>query len=292
MGDSPDASRWRDEKKLLRRGPGTFYRRVQTWRFLLGRDRRAVQAFLRGRYPIALSLAARLRLLRRLLRISDALRGYHSLSEILRVGDHILRLAGRKELRVVEVGAGSGASTAKLSLFVELAGGRLDVIDTFRGIPDNDEHHQLIDGRCLRFMRGAFRGRLGAVERRVREHGAVHVCAFHKGLAQDLLPALEGHVDVALLDVDLIASTRACVEELLPRLREGGRIFSQDGHLRATHELLGDPSFWQCSFALPAPRVEGLLTSFEGAPATKLLAIHPLRVASSREIRLPQRAAP
>lgn len=275
MGEAPDASRWRDEKKLLRRGPGTLYRRFQTWRFLLGRDRKACQDFLHARYPIELSLWARLRLLRRLMRISDEVRGYHTLSEILRVGDHILRLAGRQELRVVEVGAGSGASTAKLSLFVEIARGKLDVIDTFQGIPDNDEHHQLIDGRDLRFMRGAFRGRLGAVERRVREHGAIDVCAFHKGLAQDLLPALGGHVDVALIDVDLIASTRACVEHLLPRLREGGRLFSQDGHLRATHELLGAASFWQGVFARPAPPIEGLLRSFDEAPPTKLIAIHP-----------------
>ncbi|MDH5491570.1 MAG: class I SAM-dependent methyltransferase [Myxococcales bacterium] len=276
MGERPDPSRWKNERRWLRRGPGSLYRRAQTWRFLLGRDRAAALAFLRADYPLPLPLGRRLRLLRQLMRVSDALRGYHTLEEILRVGDRILRLAHRRDLLVVEVGAGSGASTAKLSLFVELAGGRLLVFDTFQGIPENDERHHLLDGRELRFMKGAFRGRLGAVRRRVARFGAIERCEFHKGLAQQTLPlGVPGAVDVALLDVDLVASTEACVAHLMPRLRAGGRIFSQDGHLRATHALLADPAFWSERVGMTRPRIDGLLERVEPGSQGKLLEVHP-----------------
>ena len=258
MGEGADPARWRDERRRLRRGPGTVLRKLQTLRFLGSRDRGAVLAFLLAPYPVSISLAERLRLLRGFVRITNALRGYHTLSEMLTVTDRILARADRRDLVVVEVGSGSGSSTAKLSLVTALAGGRLEVFDTFQGIPDNDERHQLLDGRSLIFKRGAFRGRLGAVQRRVARFGVVDRCTFHKGRVEDTLPEMTGHVDVALLDVDLVASTRASLRELLPRLRSGGVILSQDGHLRATHELLADEAFFRDEVGCEMPRVRGL----------------------------------
>jgi O-methyltransferase len=177
---------------------------------------------------------------------------------MLSVSDRVLRLAGRPGLRVVECGAGAGASTAKLSLAVRAVGGTLDVFDTFRGIPDNDEKHHLLDGTPLRFLKGAFRGRLGAVKRRVAELGAPEVCSFEKGLFEDTLPSFEGPVDIALLDVDLVASTRTCLRALAPRLREGGSILSQDGHLRATHALVRDEGFWRDEVGIEPMKVRAL----------------------------------
>ena len=248
IGERGDPARWRNERRLVRRGPGTPMRALQTLRHLVLRDRGAVRRFLTAPYPAAaggrLSRRSRLAMLRRFVTITNQVRGYHTLTELLVATDRVLGLACRGELRVVEYGAGAGASTAKLSLAVRAAGGRLDVYDTFRGIPPNDERHELLDGTPVRFLKGAFRGRLGAVERRVGELGAREVCSFHKGLFEDTLPGLEGPVDVALLDVDLVASTATCLRALAPRIRPGGCILSQDGHLRATHALLADRAFW------------------------------------------------
>ena len=41
-----------------------------------------------------------------------------------------------------------------------------------------------------------------------------------------------------IFDVDLILSTRTCLEHFAPKMKPGGVIFSQDGHLRATIDLL------------------------------------------------------
>lgn len=249
--------RWSGQRRWFRRGTGTLYRKVESLRFLVTRDRRAVTRFLLARYPMELPLATRLGLLRDFTRITNAVRGYHTLAEILTVCDRVFRLAGRPGLTVVEAGAGSGSSTAKLSLAVKLAGGRLLVFDSFRGIPENQERHRLLDGRELVFRKGAFRGRLTTVEKHLRELGALEVCELHKGLFADTLPAIEGPFDVVLLDVDLVSSTRTCVEHFFPRLREGGVMFSQDGHLAATVELLSDASFWR-GLGVEAPSIPGL----------------------------------
>jgi O-methyltransferase len=164
----------------------------------------------------------------------------------------------RRRTVVVEAGAGPGSSTAKLSLATQAVGGELHVFDTFRGMPPNDETHSLLDGRSLRFLKGAFRGRLGAVRRRVDALGHLETCRFHKGLFADTLPPFDAAVDVVLLDVDLVQSTRECVKALYPRLRPGGVMFSQDGHLQATHELLGDPGFWRDEVGVPMPEIRGL----------------------------------
>lgn len=255
VGERGDAARWRNERRWFRRGPGTPYRKVQTLKHLITRDRAAVRRFLTRDLPF--SHTERLRLLKAVLRCTNAVRGYHTLSELLEVGGHILSLSGRPSLTVVEAGAGPGASTAKLSLFTHLAGGHLHVFDTFRGIPENAEQHHLADGTPIRFLKGAFRGRLGAVKKRVQRYGSLRSCTFHKGLFADTLPHFQGHVDVALLDVDLLSSTRECIAELFPRLRIGGCLFSQDGHLRLTHTLLADERFWREEVGRPRPKVSG-----------------------------------
>ncbi len=242
----------------MRRGTGSLYRRAQSVRFLFGRDRAAVLAFLRARYPVPLSLRHRVLLVARFLATTNHVRTYHTQGEMLRVADRILRLAGRPGLTVVEAGSGKGGSTAKLSLVTRLARGRLVVFDSFRGIPPNDERHRNLWGRPVAFRAGAFRGRLPSVRRTVARFGAPEVCEFRKGWFADTMPALDGPVDVALLDVDLLGSTRTCLTHLAPRLRPGGAIFTQDGHLEAVVALLGDARFWREDVGVEPPAIPGL----------------------------------
>lgn len=243
---------------LAGRGPGTLYRRIKSLEYLLTRDRLAVLAFLAGSSPTPLGFEARAALVARFIRITNQVRAYHTQTEMLSVARRILALAGRPGLTVVEAGAGKGASTAKLSLVARASGAKLIVFDSFRGIPENDEVHQHLDGRTIRFRAGAFTGRLRSVERVVRELGALEVCELRKGWFEETLPALETPVDVALLDVDLLSSTRTCLIHLMPRLRPGGAVFTQDGHLRAIVDLLASERFWRDEVGIEPPRIEGL----------------------------------
>jgi SAM-dependent methyltransferase len=203
------------------------------------------------------ALGARLRLLRRFVRATNAVRGYHTLTEMLHVANAILARAGRTPA-VLEAGCGYGASTAKLSLATRLAGGSLIACDSFVGIPENDEKHELLDGRKTEFRAGAFKGRLTSVRRVVETWGAPEVCRFEKGWFADVLPRLEGPFDVVVLDVDLGESTRTCLREIWPRVRSGGVLFSLDGQLRATHEILADSRFWREEVGCAPPPIQGL----------------------------------
>jgi len=241
----------------VKRGPGSLYRSLKSLEYLATRDRStALELVLAKDFP-SISIGARLGLIRRFVRATNAVRGYHTLREMLRIARAILARAGTSPV-VLEAGCGYGASTAKLSLAVRLARGSLVVCDSFQGIPDNDERHELLDGRKTEFRPGAFRGRLASVRRTVETWGALDVCRFEKGWFADVLPTIEGTLDVVVLDVDLADSTRTCVRELWPRLRPGGVLFSLDGQLRATHELLADARFWREEVGSEPPLVEGL----------------------------------
>ena len=241
----------------LKRGPGTWYRALKSLEYLLSRDRRAAFAFLVGPYS-TLPLRQRAAVIAQFIRITNQIRAYHTQTELLTVADRILRLAGRPNLTVVEAGTGKGASTAKLSLICRAAGARLFVFDSFRGLPDNAEVHRHRDGRTIRFREGAFTGRLAQVRRTVATLGALEVCEFRKGWFDQTLPGFAEPVDVALLDVDLLQSTRTCVRWLYPNLRAGGSIFSQDGHLEAIVDLLQSDEFWNTELGVPRPQIAGL----------------------------------
>jgi O-methyltransferase len=236
----------------MRRGPGTVWRKLLTLGYLASRDRLAALRFL------AAGERRRLAILRRLVAITNGVRGYHTLGEMLTIADAILRRAAGHAPLVVECGVGYGASTAKLSVAAAACGGRLVAFDSFRGIPANEEIHEHLDGRRTAFRPGAFRGRLATVQRTLERWGEP-VVELRKGLFADTLPAcaLED-IDVAVLDVDLVASTRTCLVHLYPRLREGGVLFTQDGHLRGVVELLGDPSFWREEVGAEPPGISGL----------------------------------
>ncbi len=237
----------------MQRGPGTLYRRLLTLRYLATRDRAAALRFLTGRRP-----GRRLRVLARFLHITNHVRGYHTLVEMLAVADAILVRGEAGPPLVVECGVGFGSSTAKLSVATAAVGGRLVACDSFRGIPANGEVHHHLDGRRVVFRPGAFRGRLRSVRRTVERWGAP-VVEYRKGWFEETLPALEATpLDVAILDVDLLSSTRTCVRHLYPRLAPGGVLFTQDGHLRAVVELLGNAGFWRDEVGVVPPVIPGL----------------------------------
>ncbi len=251
----PGGGRWR-------RGPGSLYRRLLTVAYLVSRDAAAVARFLAVRGDCG----RRSGVLRRFVTITNQVRGYHTLGEMVTVADAILR---RHAPVVVECGVGPGGSTAKLAVATAAAGGRLIACDTFRGIPANDERHRHLDGRPVVFREGAFRGREATV-RAVLDRWAEPVVELRRGRFEDTLPAMaERDLDVVVLDVDLLASTRCCLVHLFPRLAPGGILFTQDGHLEATVALLGDAAFWRDEVGVAPPAIAGL-------GRAKLLALLPV----------------
>ncbi|MDR0966312.1 MAG: TylF/MycF family methyltransferase [Myxococcales bacterium] len=245
------------------RGPGSLYRRLKSLGLLATRDRAAALAFLFADYPDPFPLAERIELIARFVAATNAIRCYHTQAELFVVADALLRMGRRPGLTVVEAGVAKAASSAKLSLVVSRLGGTLHLFDSFRGIPHNGEKLTRLDGSPVEFFKGAFTGRVPTVTQNLQRFGCPRCCVLHKGLFEETLPAFEPgagrFIDLALLDVDLLSSTRTCLTHLFPKLRLGGAIFTQDGHIREVVELLGSARFWIDEVGVVSPpRIEGL----------------------------------
>ena len=119
---------------------------------------------------------------------------------------------------MAEVGVFRGAS-AKLICAVK-GDKPLHLFDTFSGLPPSSEHdigvHQA----------GQYTSSLEDVRRYLQGYANVH---FHPGLFPDSAAGLEeSKYCFAHFDVDLYASTLACLEYFYPRMLPGGIILSHD----------------------------------------------------------------
>lgn len=153
----------------------------------------------------------------------------HTISELAEVAAAVLARKGLAG-EVAEFGSFKGGSTARLSLACAETRKRLLVFDSFDGLPEpgpGDRLHRI--RRAREFRRGEYRGALDEVQANVRRAGRLDVCEFVPGwfedsLAAHPLPALS----VALVDVDLVASTRRGLEAVWPAIVPGGVVFVHD----------------------------------------------------------------
>lgn len=184
----------------------------------------------------------------------------HTHAEMARIVARIFAIPADRRGCIVEAGCFKGGSTAKLSIAAAEAGRKLVVFDSFAGIPDNDEPHELtIFGDQARFGAGAYAGQLDEVVSNVRRYGDLDVCELVPGWFEDTLCTFTEPVAVGFIDVDLASSTRTCLEYLYPRLIPGGVLFSHDGHLPLCIEVLRNDEMWE-RIGGPRPVISGLGT--------------------------------
>lgn len=201
----------------------------------------------------------RLRIVRQIYVISFAVDCPHRQGEVLQFISHVLALPPEDDGVIVEAGCYKGGSTSKFSLAAKIVGKKLLVFDSFQGLPDNNEPHDYnIFGEEAHFQAGDWSGEIGVVMNNVSRYGALEHCEFRPGWFENTLPSLTGTVSAAYIDVDLASSTRSCLRYIFPLLREGGTLFSQDGHLPLVIEVLDDSTFWQEEVRVCRPEIKGL----------------------------------
>lgn len=206
-----------------------------------------------------LPLVERLRLVKRFTDISVHVKSPHTQEEMLAYAKEILVLPKSDTGVIVEAGCFKGSSTAKFSLAAKLADKKLMVFDSFRGIPPNDEKHEKnIFGGSAGFKEGDYCGTLDEVKHAVQQYGALDHCVFIEGFFESTMPGFSQPISAAYIDVDLVSSTRTCIRYIYPLLKEGGAIYSQDGHLPLVIELLDDDEFWANEIGIPKPQIIGL----------------------------------
>jgi hypothetical protein len=161
---------------------------------------------------------------------------------------------------VVECGTWKGASAANLSLVCRIVGRRLEVCDSFQGLPQGIEE----DRESQFYNAGDYCGSLEEVKRNISRYGAIECCDFVQGWFQETLPnRLTTPVVLAYLDVDYEASLECCVRFLWPRLIQGGYIFIDE--VVAVHycALFYSERYWKDTFQELPP---GLIGAGTGLP--------------------------
>lgn len=208
-----------------------------------------------------LPLGQRLRLVRRVNRISRRLICAHDETEAMAMIQSILDVPAVVEGVIVEAGCFKGGSSAKLSLAAQLTGRRLVVFDSFEGIPDNDETHGPTGHQGpIAFEMGTYAGRLDEVQGNISREGEIGSCEFVKGWFNDTLPDFHRPIAMIFLDVDLASSTRTCLKYLYPLLQPGCVLYTHDDGLARVREVFADEKFWKGELGVPVPVIEARLS--------------------------------
>ena len=160
---------------------------------------------------------------------------------------------------VIECGCWKGASTASLSQVCRLVGRRLLVCDSFQGLPDEGTklHYGTHAGIYGYYRAGMFCGLLEEVRANIQRCGVLEVCEFVPGFFADTLPQLADPIAFGFLDVDLVGSTRDCLQFIWPLLIENGMLYTDDAADLEVVRVFFDNAWWQETLGCPAPGYVG-----------------------------------
>jgi O-methyltransferase len=165
----------------------------------------------------------------------------------------LLEMPPDKEGIVVECGTWKGGTATNLSLICRLVGRRLEVYDSFEGLPVGLPH----DRQSANYEPGSNCGSLAEVKRNVARRGDIGRCEFIAGWFENTLPFHHEPVALAYLDVDLEASLECCVRHLWPRLVDGGHIFIDEASSVSYCSLFYSERYWKSTFNEQPPGMIG-----------------------------------
>jgi O-methyltransferase len=184
-----------------------------------------------------------------------------SFLEHLLMATSIMQVPKHVEGAVVECGSYKGGSTTNLSLVCKLVKRRLEVCDSFEGLPEPAEadrkHINLSKGQIETYSKGDFVGALDEVKRNITTYGDISVCTFHKGYYEDTLPHFKEKCVFMFLDVDLRTSLVDCIVNLWPLLQDGGYVYTHEAPHFMIAYLFYDIEWWKQNFNSNAPGLVG-----------------------------------
>jgi len=162
---------------------------------------------------------------------------------------------------IVECGAWKGGSTANLSLVASLVKRRLEVFDSFHGLPEPksfDREHPILSTKEIHtYAEGSWKGTFAEVKHNVSRYGNIEACNLHKGYFQDTLPHFHQRVVLVFTDADLIESTKTCITYLWPLLEDGCPFYIHEAQHLNIVELFFDKEWWKATFHTNPPGLIG-----------------------------------
>jgi len=161
----------------------------------------------------------------------------------------ILKIPKSIEGCVVECGSYKGASTANLSLVVAFCNRRLEVFDSFEGLPEplvHDKAHTCLNVKEIHtYTKGAWSGSLEEVKRNITDYGEVKVCNFNVGYFDKSLSGFDKKCVFVFADVDLRDSLETCVKHLWPVLQDGCSFYVHEAPHMEIASLFFDNEWWR-----------------------------------------------
>ena len=184
-----------------------------------------------------------------------------TIHEHLVIAIELLNLPPEKDGCIVECGCYKGGSTANLSLIAGLCDRRLEVFDSFEGMPtpeERDRNHTNLNSKSLHvYSENDWDSSLEEVRRNVAKYGDRSVCTFHPGYFEKTLPTFEEDCALVFLDVGLRASAEVCLKHLWPLLGNNSYLFSHDVKHMEISALFFDDAWWKTHLESPAPGMVG-----------------------------------
>jgi hypothetical protein len=203
----------------------------------------------------------KLRLAFKVIRNKRRIKGSTHYYEHLTMITRILRIPRTAEGCVVECGSYKGRSTASLSLACSLCGRKLEVFDSFEGLPEpsaHDKSHVVVDVKEIQtYSKGGFRGTLDEVKNNASKYGDISVCNFNAGYFDQTLPKFKKKCVFVFLDVDLKDSLETCLIYLWPNIQDNCYLFTHEAHHMDVASLFFDKEWWKNKFGSPAPGLVG-----------------------------------
>jgi hypothetical protein len=192
--------------------------------------------------------------------------------EHLIMSTQILRVPRAIEGSVVECGSFKGGSAANLSLVCNLCDRKLEVFDSFAGLPEpstSDKEHVLVDLHEIHsYEKGAFCGALSEVQGNISKYGEISACHFNVGYFDKTLPNFSQKCVLVFLDVDLVDSLRTCFTYLWPLLQDGCYLFTHEAHHMEIAGLFFHEEWWRSQMHCGAPGLIGAGTGLGLLPSS------------------------
>ena len=181
--------------------------------------------------------------------------------EHLMMATQILRVPASVEGSVVECGSFKGGSAANLSLVCDLCHRKLEIFDSFAGLPEpvsGDREHVLVDLHEIHsYVQGAFRGALEEVQGNISRSGKISACHFNVGYFDQTLPHFSQPCVLVFLDVDLLDSLETCFTYLWPLLQNECYLFTHEAHHMEIAGFFFHEEWWRSRMNSGAPGLIG-----------------------------------
>lgn len=184
----------------------------------------------------------------------------HFLEHLL-MATEILKVPPQVEGCVVECGSFKGGSATNLSLVCELCNRKLEIFDSFAGLPEPsgaDQRHVLVGVQEIHtYEEGAWCGTLPEVKSNISQFGNISACNFNVGYFDQTLPHFQRKCILAFLDVDLVDSLESCLKYLWPLLQDGCYLFTHEAHHLEIAAFFFGEDWWRANMNCDAPGLIG-----------------------------------